>query len=277
MEPLLSEKELKQLFIKEKKFLAKFKKIWRPIKVFFWLFAAAFLLYIIVNGQSFLTKFRYFWESDYRDKEYTGGNWQTGQQLIGPATEPSAKPVIPPLTIDNPQDNYLYLPAINVKTPIVWDAAEKDVIESLRRGVVHLADTGHPDEEKTNIFITGHSSYYLWDKGQYKTIFSLLDKLKPDDRIVLIYKNVRYDWQVETTIVVYPNKVEYLKPLKSQSGNILSLMTCVPVGTNLKRLIVRAKEIGRTPSDQKSTTSPAPKKQPNFQKLPSTFRAPFSF
>lgn len=143
------------------------------------------------------------------------------------------------------ENNYLIIPKINVKVPIVWDspAEEETMLENLRSGVAHYNFTPLPDSGQGPVFITGHSSYYWWDKGLYKTIFTNLDQLENDDEIALAYNNIVYLYKVSDKIVVWPNQTEVLDKINEP---ILRLMTCVPIGTNLKRLVISAKQISPT-------------------------------
>src|SRR3990167_11145314 len=109
------------------------------------------------------------------------------------------------------------------------------MLENLQKGVVHYAGTALPGTGKGPIFITGHSSYYWWDKGKYKTIFATLDKVSAGDEIKINYDNVIRTYKVYDKTIVLPEQVEVLKPLNEP---VLVLMTCVPVGTNLKRLLI---------------------------------------
>lgn len=51
-------------------------------------------------------------------------------------------------------------------------------------------------------------------------------------------KKQKYKYKVAETKVVYPNQVEVTQKTPTEQ---VSLMTCVPVGTSLKRLIIIAK------------------------------------
>lgn len=140
------------------------------------------------------------------------------------------------------EESELSIPKIKVnQVPIIWnsDPDEKVMLANLRNGVVHYKSTALPGAGG-NTFITGHSSYYWWDKGGYKTVFVLLDKLENDDIVGLKYNGQLYLYQVYDKKVVNPDQVEVTAPTKEP---ILSLMTCVPIGTNLKRLVVQAKQI----------------------------------
>ncbi|MBM2821231.1 MAG: putative sortase, partial [Candidatus Berkelbacteria bacterium] len=92
--------------------------------------------------------------------------------------------------------------------------------------------------EGSNIFIFGHSSFYFWSPGDYKEVFRHLDELQNDDEIIIWYNQKEYKYKISESKVVYPDEVDVIKPTKEEQ---VSLMTCVPPGTTLKRLIVIGK------------------------------------
>lgn len=115
--------------------------------------------------------------------------------------------------------------------------SENKIQEVLREGVVHYPYTANPDQYG-NVFITGHSSYYPWDKGRYKDIFALLHKLEIGDEYSIYYKGEKFTYRVKEKFEVKPDDVSVLEQPTDQK--ISTLMTCTPVGTVLRRLIVRA-------------------------------------
>ncbi len=137
------------------------------------------------------------------------------------------------------EDNILSIDKISVKAPVNWGIKDEEVSAKLESGVVHLASTGQPGEGK-NIFITGHSSNYWWKAGSFNTVFALLPELSEGDKITLAYEGKLYSYQVEKTLEV---KKSELQQFVSADKEQLTLMTCVPVGTNLRRLIVVAKPL----------------------------------
>jgi LPXTG-site transpeptidase (sortase) family protein len=136
------------------------------------------------------------------------------------------------------QNNHLYIPKIKIDAEISWDVAKADELNQLKSSVIQLSGTALPGE-KGNVFITGHSSYYWW-LGKYTNIFALLNKLQPGDKIAIAYKDKIYTYKVYDSVVVRPSNVEVMR---QGSGKNLYLMTCVPIGTNWNRLIVKAKQI----------------------------------
>lgn len=143
----------------------------------------------------------------------------------------------PPVATIN---NHLVIPKIGVDAPIQWNIPEDDIYSALEKGVVHYQGTAVPTEIG-NVFIFGHSSYYLWAPGSYKQIFALLDKLEAGDKIYVNYQNKVYGYEVTGKKVVEPEDLSVLA--QPQDQKILTLMTCVPIGTNLRRLIIEAKQI----------------------------------
>lgn len=164
-------------------------------------------------------QFKYFWNTSYQ-----------GQNT--PATP--TPPIFDPTTSAK-----LSIPKIGVEAPILWNIEEKDFNTKLLEGVVHYKGTALPGDVG-NVFITGHSSYYAWVDSPYKDTFALLDKLNVGDKIYIQYQNGSFIYEVSNSKVVTPDKMEVLQ---STNERVLTLMTCVPVGTNLRRLIVTAKQI----------------------------------
>ncbi len=185
------------------------------------------------------------------------------QNLLKPDAANTEKPLPIAITTDQskkqipylnlavtPLDDRIVIPRINKNVPIVransenlikhnWAGLEADIQEALRYGVVHYPGTAEPGDHG-NVVITGHSSYFAWDPGRFKDVFALLHELKVGDKIIVYHQQRKYFYQVFETKVITPDQVDVL----TQSGeNRLTLITCTPVGTNLKRLIVFAKPL----------------------------------
>lgn len=135
------------------------------------------------------------------------------------------------------QDNTIFISRIGVKAPIIWDVGSGEVMDQLQNGVVHIGGSGYPGENK-NIFLTGHSSNYWWRGGDYNNVFALLPQLEIGDEIL-----VTYHGKLEKFAVSEKKEIK-----KQEAGDYvvaderrLTLMTCVPIGTNLRRLVIIAK------------------------------------
>lgn len=109
----------------------------------------------------------------------------------------------------------------------------------LTRHLVNYGGTALPPE-KGNAVIFGHSTLpQLYDKNDYKTIFSYLYKLETGDDIVVKVGNVTYKYKVESITVVDPTNTSVLE--QNFSDSFLTLITCTPPGTIWKRLVIKAR------------------------------------
>ena len=128
---------------------------------------------------------------------------------------------------------------IDVLAPVVKnvDGADKNIYKKeLQKGVVHMKGTAFPGEG-SNIFIFGHlSSEIGW--GKYAKIFARLGESKVGENIVIYYKNKKYHYEIFDKKIVEKTELSVIKPTKEEQ---LTLMTCWPIGTADKRLIIKAK------------------------------------
>ncbi len=150
-----------------------------------------------------------------------------------------------------PPDNRMIIPKLGLNVPLVepsyaallkedWSQVEKDIQSALQRGVVHYPGTARPGQAG-NFFITGHSSYYPWDSGQFKTVFARLSELNVGDEYVVYFNGDKHRYIIETKKEVKPSDISVLD--QPSDRRISTLMTCTPVGTTLRRLIIVAQEV----------------------------------
>lgn len=121
----------------------------------------------------------------------------------------------------------------------IYDAKVKVDSESFDDFLALFPGTALPGEEG-NAFISGHSVLpQFFNPEDYKKIFSTLPQMEVGDEILVNISGVEYRFLVDSKEVVEPDDVSVLTaPL---SGKYLTLMTCVPPGTSLKRLVVVSK------------------------------------
>ncbi len=105
-------------------------------------------------------------------------------------------------------------------------------------GLVQLPGSAMPGE-KGNLFISGHSAFSKFIPGQ-NAIFAKLTDLKKDDEIVVEAAGSRFTYKVVGFKIVDPSDLSVIASPDEQ-GRYISLMTCVPPGLNLKRLVVLGK------------------------------------
>jgi len=159
----------------------------------------------------------------------------------------------------NPPDYRLVIPKLEKNIPIIrtspenlisqeWNELEKQIQTDLQGGVVSYPGTALPGQIG-NVFITGHSSYYLLASGNYKNVFANLSQLVIGDKVIIYFNSQKYLYQVYDVKVVLPEETNVLNQPDDKS--ILTLMTCTPTGTALKRLIVTLDQIFPDPKDNK--------------------------
>ncbi len=146
-----------------------------------------------------------------------------------------------------PSDNRIYIPRIDKNVPLVsvpqhknWENLENNIQSGLQKGVVVHPVSRDPGDFG-NFFVTGHSSYYAWDKGKFKDVFALLHEVDPGDTVEVYWEGKKYVYLMREEKVVSPTEISVLNQPKNKS--IITLMTCTPVGTNKNRLILRGELI----------------------------------
>jgi sortase A len=107
----------------------------------------------------------------------------------------------------------------------------------LRHAVGHLLATSLPGEPG-NVALAGHRDSF----------FRPLRNIQLGDAITIKTADDEFQYQVESTEVVWPTDVQVLQ---RSTGNILTLVTCFPfyyVGAAPKRFIVHARQMGPLPA-----------------------------
>lgn len=111
--------------------------------------------------------------------------------------------------------------------------------DDLKKTLVQYPGTAAPGRYG-NTVIFGHSVLpQFFNPKNYVSIFSTLPTLRPKDEIYINYNQVKYKYIVEQMIEVAPNDISILA--QRYDDSYLTLITCVPPGTYMKRLIVRSR------------------------------------
>ncbi|MFC1790150.1 sortase [Patescibacteria group bacterium] len=113
--------------------------------------------------------------------------------------------------------------------------------EDLGKSMVHYPGTVHPGQ-RGNAVIFCHSVLpQFFNPQNYKTICSTLPTLEIGDEITIYYDGILYTYQVFKMFEVQPKDISVLEP--DMTGEYLTMITCVPPGTYLRRLIVKSRLI----------------------------------
>jgi len=125
----------------------------------------------------------------------------------------------------------LVIPDIGVEAPIILsETSDESLIqENLKNGVVRYLDSN---------VILGHSSAYPWYKGSYGSIFSLLNKLELGNQIHIYSGGNKFSYEVINKQIDFPKNFDLEK-----DDSIIYLVSCWPISTNWKRIVIMAKSI----------------------------------
>jgi len=132
---------------------------------------------------------------------------------------------------------------LNVQAPMVWSqsADENAMLADLQNGISHFYKTAAPGQNG-NVIISGHSSNYVWAKGDYNHIFKDLNNLQAGDTVTI--KTIQHNGRVITYLYKITDKfvttADDQRIFANTTDPTLTLSTCWPIGTSLKRLIIKA-------------------------------------
>lgn len=135
----------------------------------------------------------------------------------------------------------IVIPKIGANSPVFpnVDAGNPDAyLPILTKGVAHAAGTVFPGVNG-NIFLFAHSTDNFWNVGRYNAIFYLLKELDNGDEIDVYYGAVRHVYRVVNKLIVNPTDTHYLTDTLPYEQ--LTLQTCWPPGTTLKRMLIIAR------------------------------------
>ncbi len=132
----------------------------------------------------------------------------------------------------------LRIPSIDVKIPVYHGTAEDVLLE----GAGHLEGTALPVGGKgTHAVMTGHRGL------PQAAMFTDLDKVVVGEDIELDVYGQTLVYRIIESSVVLPTETELLRPQVGR--DLISLVTCTPIGVNSHRIIVTAERVLPTPAD----------------------------
>ena len=109
---------------------------------------------------------------------------------------------------------------------------------NLKKNAIQFPGTALPGDYG-NTVVFGHSTLpALYKPNDPISLFNPLIKIKVGDAITIQYDGVTYKYVVRNTTEIDPSQIEVLA--QRYDKNELTLITCVPLGTYLRRFVARA-------------------------------------
>ncbi|WP_175985194.1 class C sortase [Microbacterium tenebrionis] len=141
----------------------------------------------------------------------------------------------------------LRIPSIEADLPIFHGTTD-DVLE---KGIGHLEGTALPvGGEGTHAVLTGHRGLATAE------LFDHLDQVKIGDTFTIEVYGEVLTYQVTSTTVVEPQDTQTLYP---QAGeDLLTLITCTPLGINSHRILVTGDRVLPTPVEDLASAGERP-------------------
>ena len=139
------------------------------------------------------------------------------------------------------------IPSIKLDLPIYHGTSE-DVLE---RGIGHLEGTALPvGGQSTHSVVTGHRGLATSE------LFSKLNEVEVDDTFTIEVFGELLSYRVIETLVVEPQDTESL--LIRPGKDLMTLVTCTPLGINSHRILVTGERVIPTPQADLDAAGDAP-------------------
>ncbi len=157
-----------------------------------------------------------------------------------------------PFSEDRNYDQYIVIPKLGIITPLIYYTFTGDIETFDQKQLNKAFASGvalYPQTAKLgqygNAIIGGHSSYFKSLPSNYKTIFTTLPELDPGDEVRWYSMNpntkkrTRYRYKITQSFAMKEFTQDIIAVHKWVKE--MTLYTCIPIGTDKNRWIVKAK------------------------------------
>ncbi|OGZ64596.1 MAG: hypothetical protein A3A98_03510 [Candidatus Staskawiczbacteria bacterium RIFCSPLOWO2_01_FULL_40_39] len=209
-------------------------------QIFTFLFLASFVI-INWNDVSWLFNYRaisgltYDFFNPYQNKGI----------LANASNEPTLPSVNPKTEIKNfyaysDKQNSLEIPSIGIATPLVIGTSTDQGIlgKDLNNGAVYYPGSVTPGEKGQGV-ILGHSAPPNWPRIKYDWIFTNINNLNYNDKVILYFNNREYIYRVRGKDIIEAGQEVGANDLVAKN-NVLTLISCWPPGKDYKRIAIHA-------------------------------------
>ena len=147
-------------------------------------------------------------------------------------SDPSAGTTNQIFSSDNNSTYLISIPKLKIKDAVVTIGSM-----DLKKSLIQYPQTALPGQVG-NAVVFGHSVLpQFFNSKNYLTIFSTLYRLNQGDEILVDFDNNHYKYIVDEMFEVKPTDLSVLDQRLDQKN--LTLITCSPPGTYLRRLIIK--------------------------------------
>ncbi|WIV45351.1 class C sortase [Glutamicibacter nicotianae] len=137
--------------------------------------------------------------------------------------------------------------ALDIDLPIYHGTDD----ETLRQGIGHLEGTSLPvGGLETRSVLTAHRGL------PESTLFTHLDRAKVGDKFSISVLDHVITYQVTDMVVIDPEETEAILPVAGT--DMITLVTCTPLGINSHRILVNAERVTPTPIEDVKAAEQAP-------------------
>ena len=186
----------------------------------------------------------------------------------------------PTLSIKTHDKPYLMIPKLNIEVPVIFGTKNdvKSMNIAMDNGVAHFSTPGASSVpgQIGNFVISGHSAGNIYQQSNYKFIFSGLTRMQMGDLVYMDYNNTRYAYKVTGTKTVKPTDVASLRKIANdnQGKPMITLITCVPLGTSRERLLVYGEQIAPSYENAPTTNPDEDKEDEGEAEMPANHDSP---
>lgn len=165
----------------------------------------------------------------------------------------------PTVNVEVGPEPRMIIPKINVDAPVMYGvgADHDSQMAAMEHGIAHFSipKANAVPGQIGNAVFAAHSSNDAFARGDYKFVFARNEKLVEGDVIYMNYEGKRYTYAVTRMEVVLPTEVSRVQ--LDTNVPTLTLISCVPLGTAEKRLLVFAEQISPSDGAEKAPISDA--------------------
>lgn len=184
---------------------------------------------------------QYFGAAKAEIKYWFNKNKDAKQILLHQPSQSQDNILTKELIVANNDEFALVIPKIGVNSRIIpnVDPFNSEIyLPALSKGIAHATGTSLPSDGG-NTVLFAHSTDNFYNIYKYNAAFYLLSKLNTDDKVFVVQDKKIYEYIVLSNSIVSAKDMSYMTQDKK---NTLTLITCWPAGTTLKRRVIVAKE-----------------------------------